>query len=335
MEIRTIKQIRLLLTVLLLPLLLATPSVWAGDGNETAPESAPPKFEPLPEQGEQPSWFDRSQRYVANSSDAMADWIDHFFGAPRSDLEAADSTLRLITSSRWEGGTDEGVDMRLRGNVHLPRLSQRLSLVFADEEDDEPYPESDLPLLEDRNNTNAALQYNVREKQGSRLDLKLGLSSNIKLKASARYRYELPWRDKLINRFTETVYFRDGEGFGSRSELDHDWLVGDRGLLRWSNSGTFAEEKPGVSWTSRLKLSGRLNERSALSGFTWISGETRPQYLTESYGVGMRYRRNFYRRWLYYELEPAYAWRRPDIDSERHGGWLVTARLEILFERKQ
>ena len=47
----------------------------------------------------------------------------------------------------------------------------------------------------------------------------------------------------------------------------------------------------------------------------------------------MRYRRTFFRPWLFYELEPAYAWKREEIEDNREGVAIFTARIEVNLER--
>lgn len=292
------------------------------------------KAQTLPEQGLDPNWLDHGQLYIANSSDEMAEWLDHFFGVRSSDLESADSTLRLIIDNDWEEYEGVSTDVRLRGKVHLPRIDERLSLVITDEDDDERALEDELPSDEEREkSTNIGLQYKARDEDRSRLDYKVGLSSKVKFKANARYRYKWPWGDKLVNRFSENLYFIDQEGFGSKTKLENDWLFNDKKLLRLSNNIKFAEDIDGVEWSSQLALNRRVNRHAALSQFIWASGETRPDYLTTAYGLGVRYRKNFYRKWLYYELEPAYAWKRSEVEDERKGVWLFKLRLEMVFER--
>lgn len=289
---------------------------------------------PLPDDADQPTWLDTSRRYVDTSADSFANWIDNFFGSPRTELESANSTLRLTLDSQFEEHNSSDFNVRLRGKVHLPRVDERLSLVFSDEDDDGLNEAKDQPgLREDNSKIDAGLLYKISERERSRLDFKLGLRSSGKLKSSMRYRYKLPWNDKIVNRFTQTLYFVDGEGFGTRSAIDHDRLIDDRRLFRWSNYARFEEGSNGVEWTSRLSFAKRLNHASAITYFTWVSGDTRPEYLTTSYGIGSRYRHNFYRSWLFYELEPAYAWKREELQDDRTPGWLFSVRLEILFER--
>lgn len=281
------------------------------------------------------SWLDSSHRYVHSSTDQLAGWIDQFFGVPRTDLESAHSSLRLILQNSWQEGEGNSDTVRLRGKVHLPRVSERLSLLFEDEEGVNSQTDSGITALNDNNDrTDVGLSYKAWEHLQSRIDFKVGLRSSGKGKVKARYRFESPWGEHYTNRFIETLSFIDGEGFGTHSRYELDRSIDQRRLIRWANNATFAEKSHGVEWSTRLLLGDRLNEKSAISYFVWSAGETRPAYLTTSYGLGVRYRQRIIRPWIFYELEPAYAWLREEGDDQRDGRITFSVRLEILFEKK-
>jgi hypothetical protein len=280
------------------------------------------------------SWLDKSHSYTTGSTDALANWLDLFFGSPRADIEAASSSLRLITELDWSEGNSHSENVRLRGKVRLPRINKRLSLVFTDEDGDETVNADDIAgLNEEDKSSQLGFQYRFIDKLRSRVDFGLGLRSSGKVKASGRYRFQQGLSDNLTQRFTETLSFEDGEGFGSRSRYDLDYSLGDNRLLRWSNRAKFTERNDDVEWSTGWTLAKRLGNKEALSAFTWIEGETRPENFTSSYGVGLRYRRNIHRPWIFYEVSPSYSWAKDYWNDDRDGGALMTFRVELLFER--
>ena len=68
-----------------------------------------------------------------------------------------------------------------------------------------------------------------------------------------------PWGELLTNRFTETLYFVDGEGLVFRSSYDLDRTI-DENRLRCTTIGSFQEDTNGVQWSTRLLMGERLNE---------------------------------------------------------------------------
>ncbi len=62
-----------------------------------------------------------------------------------------------------------------------------------------------------------------------------------------------------------------------------------------------------------------------------ISGATKAPAPIDIYRFYLRLRRDFYRKWIFFELEPQYGW--PwDLVRKRHAEWAVALRLEIQFQ---
>lgn len=284
------------------------------------------------EENDSSRWFDRSHSFLSDQTDSLALWIDNFFGTPRSDLESATSSLRITFRDTWEEGLGTRFALRVRGKVRLPQLSNRLSLIFFDQEEENDVNQSveeQIVDSEDNNGNQAAIQYTAIDQKRSRLDFNAGLRSRLKLKLRARYRYESALGSRFRGRHIDTLFFRDGEGFGITFQPEIDRPLTDNKLLRWSNNFEYAEKSNGLEWASTLGLAHRINDKSAISYFTLIRGETRPDHLTTLYGLGMRFRSNFLRPWLFYELEPLYGWQRRESIDNREPTAFFTARLEI------
>ena len=102
-------------------------------------------------------------------------------------------------------------------------------------------------------------------------------------------------------------------------------------LWRWRTAGNFSEISAGVNWQSILSYSKALDSQRANIFYLRAFGSTRPNYLTQGYGPGMAHRRTFWKRWLFWELEPQYTWRRSDVSDEREGIASVALRLQVVF----
>ena len=75
-------------------------------------------------------WMDSSHRFATDRTMALTRWVDNFFGDMDSDAEIAESRLRIkITTDRDERlGSETRVSVG--GKVNLPRLADRVDLVF-------------------------------------------------------------------------------------------------------------------------------------------------------------------------------------------------------------
>jgi hypothetical protein len=81
----------------------------------------------------------------------------------------------------------------------------------------------------------------------------------------------------------------------------------------------------------------RLSKKGSVSYETGIVGITEPESLVTNYRLGMRYRRNIHRDWLFFEFIPEVTWplelseNRETIITDRHSVISVIFRLEIHF----
>ena len=203
------------------------------------------------------TWVDDSYEYVTSRTDALAVWLDSFFGTVTSDMESADSVLRLRTDFEWDQEDGEDYKVRLRGKVDLPRLDERLSLVFSeeDEEREEVIPNSA------GHDDDVGLQYRVRERQSSRLWFTVGTNASLDFKSSLRYKYVEPIGDDWRVQFSERLYFKEGDGFGTITRGELDYLIHRDRIVRWINQVEYGEETDGVEWGSRLSYDLRLSEK--------------------------------------------------------------------------
>lgn len=282
-----------------------------------------------PEQEE--AWLDSSHKYVVHHADNLAEWVDNFFGNATTEEEAPYSTLRLRYEMEWD--EEEGLenDIKLRGKVHLPQLNKRLSLLFSD--DDDQTGSDDLLIDKQDSPDNVALQYTARERDYDRVDFKVGLRSSGKPKASVRYRYQRPFLEDYIGRFSQEVRYRGGDGLDARTRLDIDYIIDDNRVVRWFNKADWEETESGMEWSSGVSLTRRISQQKAITYYVSGQGETQYGHV-HSYGVGMRYRQNLFRPWFFAEVQPSYSWREDhEIDRDRQGVAGLLVRFEMVFER--
>ena len=276
------------------------------------------------------TWVDTSYEYVTSRTDALAVWLDSYFGTPTSDRESADTVLRLRNELVLD--EDDGVDtgVRLRGKIDVPRLDRRLSLVFSEE--NEEYEEV-VPDSAGRND-DVGLQFRLADRGSSRLWVSLGVNNSLDLRTSLRYKHVRALGEDWRLQFGEKLYHKQEEGFGALTRVDLDYLIATDRMVRWTNQVDYGEETAGAEWGSRLSYQIRIDSRQALSYFTSVSGQTDPDYLTRGYGVGVRYRRNVLRPWMFVEVEPAHVWRRDTLGEPREPVWMLTFRLELIEEHR-
>lgn len=274
-------------------------------------------------------WLDQTQSIASNSANSLANQLDRFFGVQRSDIEAAYSALRLTTIQSWNDIDDFETGVRLRGKVYLPRINERISLIFSEEDGDgTTYYTQNAASITQQETTRVNLELDLAEESAHHLYFRVGLRSGLKGRVSMRYRYEPESTGKTENRFTQSLYFKDGKGFGSFSRYQLDHVISDDVLLRWTNDLRFEETFTGSEYTTSLEYLVRRSNDTAMSWYARINGESSPGFVA-SYDLGVRIRKNIAREWLFIELEPGYTWRKEGALLDREGSPYIFLRLEM------
>lgn len=310
--------------VIALSWLVASP-VYAKSSDELVTDkTARPEFNSLP---------DRSHKYVVETLDTWAARIDSYFGSSRYDLEAANAHLRIRSGYVWDEHRSNESELKIRGKFRLPKIKDRFVLVFNGDNNEEltDARESDNVDLEEESQRGVDLQISDDKKNGS-LEYRAGLRSEFKLRLSAVYRKEY-YAKKLLIHFSEEPYWQDTLGFGLRTRLDTDYMLSETRQISWLNRIEYGESSPGVDWSTLLSYRHINNNASVISFYAGVSGETRPSYLTRSYDIGVLYRKNIARKWLFLEFEPSYQWRRESVDDNREGATVITGRIEVIFSQ--
>lgn len=327
-----IKPAGVLLAVLLAALLFAD----APAAEESAPTATENSQDGTPVTG----LLDEYHAYMLGKIKGPTLWFDNFFGDRRiEEDDLPTSFVRLRTVARYTEGEGMTFPIRLRANLNLPRVNRRLHLVIFGgnrEEDRMREPDdaidSSLKTGEEEERTNLGLRYMLYKSLRERFHFGGGLSLGWPLDYYGRMRYErlLHVGDNNLIRFTETGFWNSLIGFGETTRVDLEKIM-DRGLTgRLSLFGTYSEEKTGLQWGVETSVFRQLSERSAIALDLGAYGLTEPSARVGTYRIASRYRRNFLRPWLFFELEPEVLF--PLMDNgKRETVGVMTTVLEVQF----
>jgi hypothetical protein len=224
----------------------------------------------------------------------------------------------------------------------LSKISERLHLVIAGvggaETDVQSLPRDPGNPGFDRTSptthfVNTELRYELVQKPLFHMFLGAGFQIKLPLEAFARSRleYTKPLSNVFLIRLAETFFVKNTDLLGETTEVTLDRALNPETIIRWASSGTASEEIFGIEWASELSLIRQLSNRGAINLTGGIYGNTYFTGMIQNYRLFARYRRNFYRSWLFYELEPEVSWPR-NADGSYTATFAVTLRLEIVFK---
>ena len=278
-----------------------------------------------------PSWYDSSHAVMNTAFCEPALWFDTFYGSDRVLAETGGTYVRWRNNFIFTEGEGFRFITNLNFSVALPRISKRLQLVFEGDED--PDLQDVLPGGQATQTENAlGLRLDVKDTSRS----KFNISVSAKPRVRARYRYTYPLSNESLIRFTQEIQNEEGVN-GARTRLDFEKAFLPAKLFRATTEGFVAEDFSGVDWSQAFSLFHRLSKKSSISYETGIVGITEPESYVTNYRLGIRYRRNIHRDWLFFDIAPEISWplelseNRETIVVDRHSVLGVIFRLEIHF----
>jgi hypothetical protein len=269
--------------------------------------------------------------------------FDDYFGSVKPEhLRQTRYDIRWRNSIRVEHGQNLKYGTTFRANIALSKISQRLHLFIAGEE--EPGlttqslpPDPGNPGFDRTTPTahfaNTELRYELIQKPAFNIFLGAGVRLALPLEAFARSRlqYFRNLGDVSIMRVAETFYVKSDDFLGETTEFSLERLIGGTTLLRWASAATASKKIEGLEWGSELSQFRQLSSKSAITLTEGIFGNTTFSAMVQNYQILARYRRNFWRSWLFYELEPQVSWPR-NPDGARPATLAVTFRIEVVFQ---
>lgn len=286
---------------------------------------------------------------VENSHDSirsglfeMTDEIDAFFGDIRSLEQRQSDWFRARIAARTQSGSGSSLSQGFGASINLDAISKRLKFVIQGTGGDDP----DLQQ---------------RSGLGSSTDLDDDFTSSTKDNSvSSGLRFDLFSDSDLLIRFNSGIKFRSGmnlypfvsarasrwfdlghfavepqlalimereDGFGQEVRLDFNKDVRNY-LVRFRSQATHFEDRSAIEVFEELSFYRQLRTRSFMgAAISYLSPyENHPI----RYRSSVRYRRQFWKPWLYAELEPGVDF--PE-DRDYDATPFIVLRFDIYFDR--
>lgn len=324
--------------------LAETPAAMTGEaasaGTKEEPELAPADPATL-----SPNVADTTHRMIEQDVLERVIAFDDLFGGNRTNLHRQTkyqlrwrNSLRADQEGKIKYGTTAGL------NVTLTKISERLRLVITGEDEleqrspslpaDPGTPGYDRTTNQDNRArlVNTELRYGLLRSSSIESFVGVGVRVVWPPEAFGRWRFQFARQlnETLLARLGETFYVKNAVGVGATSDLSLQQMIDPQTMVRWATSATASQEFQGLEWGSELSLNHQLTPISAVVLTGGAYGNTTSAATIQSYRLFARYRRQFLRDWLYFELEPEVSWSRTGA-----GGYpsffAGTFRFEVVF----
>ncbi len=285
-------------------------------------------------------FFDELHVKISEQLLTTAVWLDSFFADERSIKEENRSYIRArldtFTEERSHATFKPTVDLRLA----LPQLEKKAHIIVSAEPAETPATTPGSPSIatdrigptEERNVT-TAIHYVFRATEEQNFNVRSGAQFTHGapvLFIAPRYRYFIPI-DSWSFRFTQEAIWKTDTTWQTNTIFDLERRLPHDLFFRTSAGGTWINTSKGYFYSLSFSLRQPLDPKRALD-YSWSNSfQTRPVgELTEVF-FNIRYRQNFWREWLFFEVAPQYRFPR---DSQYKGTPGILFRLEMYFGRQ-
>lgn len=339
------------------------PAAPAQEPGEAKP--APKKERPQGKDGESGNLFDVGHAFVEQRIFAPILRLDRFFSDEREfEAERSRSFLRWRSEVHFsEDATGPVYSTGVRANLRLPGLNKqlrRLRVVIAGETRDAMQTifarrtttgaPRDGTLDDDELGTgDAGVRFYLLDTLLSHADLGAGVLLRLPpgVYGRVRIRASIPVKRLFLTRTVVAGFWRTDTRLGTTTGLELERPFGEMLVSRVSGSATLTERSRGVEWISEIALVASLSAQSAAVVAASVNGASRPDVAAwdasgaplrfpklDRYRLYTRFRRDLYRRWFFFEIEPEVVW--PwSVEKGRHPAWGLWFRIEVQFQGEE
>lgn len=275
--------------------------------------------------------MDKTHSKFSSSLIKRVNWFDGMFGEYKL-AEDDPSYFRLKHSFVWEELEGLRYSPRLRAKVYLPNLKKKIKLIVSNDEerilkDEISGNTTPFSRSESDNFFSSALRWTYTKSKKMDIHFDLGVKFRFPVSPYVRARYE---RLHNINPvwdffFTETLFAFLNDESGSTTKFHFRRKVGDNKSIGFTTTGTFSDESSGIDWEQSTGLFHQLSDFTTISYHAGISGVTNQDFEHTEINLGINFRQQFLRSWLFYELTP-------EVGFARLDQWDETVRFTISVE---
>lgn len=269
-------------------------------------------------------FIDKTYHYLNDTFCRPAIWFDSFFVDEGVSSDAhAETMIRWYNDLSWSDLEGLEFTSKLNARLRLPRVTRKLKLVFESEDADEPF---DLFPRDEKDTQNElGLDYDLYTKRRSSFNIKISFRPSIE----GRYIYSYPLTAQTLFRFTQRLYQRE-KVTGESSQIDLDYSIHPKFLLRWTNFAKFESDIDGFKIGTGLTLFQYISKKQAINYKASIGGPDKPYHYINNSHLSITYRHNILRKWFFYEITPEINWNKT-ADTARQKEATITLRFEVLF----
>jgi hypothetical protein len=312
-------------------LLLAAGHAAAAEPSVPPQDNVPLEDRPI----ESPTVLDAQHGRVSGMIEELLTRTDALFSGDRLYDAPTGSYVQLgARGTLWpERYASSDIAAITRVKVNLPRMQERLKLVFDRDLEDvtKPPVQRDAEVAAGVTAAENNPYVGLRALAVDRMKLRLTTDGGLKLRGSeldpfarGRLTRVFEWNGWTIP-LSETVLWRRIDGLSATTDVAFLYPLNKRTALAFQGNATWQETQPGFIIGHNATLVWRVDERSLMGIEAVVIGQTKPQREVVAYSAALRYRRLIYGDWLVMEI-------RPQVVFPSNQDYKTTAGVTLVLE---
>jgi len=282
------------------------------------------------------SFFDGSQEYVSSSVESMARYMDEFFTSNRDFYDTSGSFLSLKQNVLFrEKGIIEYTS-KVKFKLRLPNTQKNLKLFFESPEDKNPYDISNqtenIPTTsEEEANSILGVQADSRERFGWKYKPTIGLKLGSTIDPFVRFRFSKEFDFAKWNiKWDEVPYWYNSSGWDFDSYLELNRKIREDNLFRAATLARWKNETDQFELSQVFSMFHTINRERALSYYAGVYGLSEPEIHTTHFLLGLNYRKNIHKDYLFIEIKPQIFYQRTNNFHAEHS---ILFSVEMIFKK--
>ncbi len=338
----------------------ATPLTTPQATLQVTPPTTPPGTSPAPPSSASPAdatptpstgppatpdryhWLDRTHQELYDAVWHSSMKVDRWFGSDQdAQIYQHGAYGSIAPALLWDQYNHLRTQLRFNANFPLPQIDERFHAFVGRVNPEEYITERDEPsgafqrqygpASEDQ--TIFGLSFHEPPKQNGYFDagagVRLAFPMDPYIKGS--YVFEHGTSENGLLSLRETVFWQHSDGLGATSRVDLERIFDLRWLVRWTASGTVAQETRGTRGYAAILAMRGFPNRHAIAVEIGFDGESNAPVPLHDYGMKVAYRQSILRRWLIMEVRTSVDWPRDFRDQHRDRSLGIGIGFEMLF----
>ncbi|MFK5915365.1 MAG: hypothetical protein QM484_13420 [Woeseiaceae bacterium] len=282
------------------------------------------------------SVLDGTQQYISSGVEYMAKNIDEFFSSEQALYDTSKSYLKLTQNLVWSEGGESEASSNVSFKLRLPYTKRKLHFTFEsnkgeDSTENQAQLENTKNISDEDKIYSAGIQAEREGKNGWKVKTSIGIDLKSTLDLFTRFRLsrEFKFNDWSIN-WQETPYWYNSFGWGFDSSLELNNKITDKDLFRSSLLARWKEETDYFELSQVFRMFHTLSKKKALSYYVGVYGLSEPILYSTHYLIGINYRENIHKDYLFAEIVPQILYQRiNDFRPE----YSILFRVEMVFKK--